>query len=382
MIDTITIELDSFWTFTSGDFPNKTEWSVKHQLKPNAPVFMSNVAIGWPDGAEEKWEYLPEVKYMKYPNPRGKGEDSICHKYWVTFSAPKLLYGNNIEEVTEDQFDIIVDKLYEQLQFLNLPSNITKANIRKAKVRRVDYSKNMMIAETIPVKRICNLLMRSEHTYNSKYTQVQYRNGDLYRENIKHRSVVLYDKLAEFSNTTKQPANIREQFFMSAEKAGLFQVIKLEVQIQNTQQLKNELGADYEDVSFASIFKEGKARRILMKYWDRIVKNIEPSPEPFSEDSLLTTFAKMVINEPNKKPQKVFATFGFSYLAHKCGMDSIKKILYKYRSRQSWSRSKKELYREPSHIEDVYSFLNSMEECLKSMEPIRFEEEDENVKNW
>ena len=89
----------------------------------------------------------------------------------------------------------------------------------------------------------------------------------------------------------------------------------------------------------------------------------------------------MVRDEASVGPQKIFATLGFSYLTYKCGMNNVKGILYKYRSPQNWYRSKKELYREPNHV-DIYSFLNSMEQCLESMKPIRFEEEDENVRNW
>ncbi len=380
MIDTITIELNAYRSYTDSDFNLKAKWGTNYQQEKNKTCYMYNVALEWSKEAKEKWEYLPEVTYVNFPNPSAKKEDNgRIYGYQITFSAPKLLYGNNIEEVTEDQFEEIVDVLYEQLQFLALPTEISKQDIKQAKLRRLDYGKNAMIAELMPGEQFCSMLMRSEHTYRSKYAQAQYRHGDLYRENIKTRSVVVYDKLAEFRNTLKKKPkelNVREQFFLAAEKAHLFQVFRLEVQIQNLNQIAIELerfGVKRADITFERVFSQELAHNVLMRYWKGVIKNLDPNPELFSEENIFATFNEMTINKGNKTPMNLLATFGLRYLAHKCGLGNVKDIFYREYDSQAWGRVEK-LYEEPKLNQGLYTFIDSIEKIIDNMEPLQFGE--------
>ena len=380
MIDTITLELDARKRLESKDFANKSKWGINYQQDTNnEPKYSANVVLDWPEEAKAKWSYLPEVKYMNYPNTyRKDGGDERCSKYWITFSAPKLLYGNNIEEVTEAQYDDIVRTLCEQLSFLGLPTKYHKLDIEMAKIRRVDFSKNTMIAELVPIDQFCTMLMRAKHEHRSKFSQVQYRHGELYRENTRYRSVVIYDKLAEFRNTLnkKEPANARGQFFLSAEKAHLFQVFKLEVQIENSNQIAIELkrfGLERKDITFRSVFSEQLAHDILMRYWTKIVEKLDPNPELFSEDNLWASFNTAIINRGNKTPQNFFASFGLSYLAHKFGLNNLKDIVYREYGDQAWSRLEK-LYEQPKLDQGLYTFISSMERIIDTMEPLQFGE--------
>ncbi len=379
MIDTITIELNAFRSYTDSDFNLKSKWGTNYQKEKNKACYMRSVTLEWPKEAEEKWPYLPEVTYVNFPNPRAKTEESgRIYGYQITFSAPKLLYGNNIEEVTENQFEEVVDVLYEQLQFLALPTEITKEDIRRAKVRRLDYSKNAMIAELVPGEQFCSMLMRSEHTYKSKYAQTQYRHGELYRENIKKRSIVVYDKLEEFRNSLpkNKVLNVREQFFLAAEKAHLFQVFRLEVQMQDLNQIALELerfGVKRAEITFSRVFSKELAHSILMRYWKSAIENLDPNPELFSEDNLLATFNEMAVNKGNKGPQALLATFGLRYLAHKCGLGNVKDIFYREYDGQAWLRAK-ELYEEPKLNQGLYTFIGSIEKIIDNMEPLQFGE--------
>lgn len=379
MIDTITIELNAFRSYNDNDFNLKSKWGTNYQQEKNKAFRMSTITLNWPKEAEEKWPYLPEVKYVDFPNPRAKEEENgRIFGYQITFSAPKLLYGNNIEEVTEDQFEDVVDVLYEQLQFLDLPTEISKEDIRQAKLRRLDYSKNAMIAELVPGEQFCSMLMRSEHVYRSKYSQTQYRHGDSYRENIKKRSVVIYDKLAEFRNSLPKDKvlNVREQFFLAAEKAHLFQVFRLEVQMQDLNQIAIELerfGIERAGITFSRVFSKELAHSILMRYWKSLIENLDPNPELFSEDNLFATFNEMAVNKGNKGPQALLATFGLRYLAHKCGLGNVKDIFYREYDSQAWGRIEK-LYEEPKLNQGLYTFIDSIEKIIDNMEPLQFGE--------
>ena len=379
MIDTITIELNAP-ELSSKDFDLKSQWGINYQQETNSePIYTSNVILEWPEEAREKWSYLPEVKFFNFPDPQPHSLTGRLLKYWVTFSVPKLLYGNNVEEVTEDQYDEVVSLLCQQLRYLPLQIDIYKMNIEMAKVRRIDFSKNAMIKELVPADQFCSMLMRSEHTYRSKYAQVQYLHGDLYRENIQHRSVVVYDKLAELNNSIKKEKrepNAREQFFLAAEKAHLFQVFRLEIQLQNSNQVAQELshfGIERDNITFGNVFTEELAHSVLMKYWKNLIKNLDPNPELFSEDNIFATFNEMAVNRGSKTPMNLLATFGLRYIAHKCGLGNIKDIIYREYGSQAWLRLK-DLYEEPDLNQGLYTFIASMEKIIDNMEPLQFGE--------
>lgn len=377
MIDTITIELNAP-ELSSKDFELKSQWGVTYQQETNnEPIYTSNVILEWPEEAKAKWSYLPEVKFFNFPDPQPRSATGRLLRYWVTFSVPKLLYGNNIEEVTEDQYDDVVKLLCQQLHYLPLQIDIYKKTIERAKVKRIDFGKNTLISELVPADQFCSMLMRSEHRYRSKYAQVQYLHGDLYRENIKHRSVVIYDKLAEFRNTLKKEGrepNTREKFFLTAEKAHLFQVFRLEVQLQNSTQVATELehfGLERDNINFGNVFTEELAHSVLIKYWKQLIANLDPNPELFSDDNILTTFNEMAINKGIKTPMNFFATFGLRYAAHKCGLGNIKDIVYREYGSQAWLRLK-DLYEEPDLNKGLYTFIASMEKIIDNMEPLQF----------
>lgn len=379
MIDTITIELNAP-ELSSKDFELKSQWGIDYQQGTNSePIYTSNVILDWPAEAREKWSYLPEVKFFNFPDPQPHSLTGRLLKYWVTFSVPKLLYGNNIEEVTEDQYDEVVSLLCQQLRYLPLQIDIYRLNIQMAKIKRIDFCKNALISELVPADQFCRMLMRSEHDHRSKYTQIEYRHGDSYRENIKHRSVVVYDKLAELSNSIKKEGReptTREQFFLAAEKAHLFQIFRLEVQLQNSNQVAQELshfGLERDYINFGNVFTEELAHSVLMKYWKKLIDNLDPNPEPFSEDNILATFNEMVINRGNKTPMNLFATFGLRHLAYKCGLDNIKDIFSKEYGSQAWLRLKN-LYEEPTLNQGLYTFISSMEKIIDNMEPLQFGE--------
>lgn len=382
MIDTISIDIKAGnKELTPSDFrhpisdfnshSNKTDGNyVKHQR---------SIQLFWEGGSEDH-NYLPSVTYMSFPDPRGGGQkygnNNRYHIYRITFSVPKLVFGNNISEVTENMFESVVDQLFRQLELLELPTPITRNDIRQAKVSRVDYGKNVVLPQGTSMYAIHNVLSKVEHRANSKFAQVQYREGELIRSHIKKRAVIAYDKNAEYkANLSSYKPPMFSEYAEGNPPLNKKSpnVLRFEVQIQKTDQLKRELKSLHlaQDLSFENIFSLDISRNVLLKYWGLNTKNIDKLNDNFKKENLHQLFTELL--NCCSGPQKTFAILGFITLAKACGLDAIKQTFRTKYDSKSWSYIRDKLFVE-TNTESPTFFVDKVYETIQEMKPLRLTE--------
>lgn len=377
MIDTISIEIDTKKYLQRDDFENVAIFKKTEQYENNSiPKCQTDILVKWPEDIEATGAYLPQVRYIDYPNPIKGGGHGRCYRYKITLSAPKFFYGDNISELSEAQFDEFIRLLHSTLIFLALPTDITENDIREALVRRIDFGKNIILPKTASTRLISESLMKAEHRHKSKYSQVQYRNGDLYRENIKERAFIVYDKIAEYCNTKAKLVSDIDKKISELNKNKEVQLIRLEVQIQSTQQLKRELKmlgyGNSNPIKLEDVFSDELAQHTLLKYWERATKNIVPKMNTFSPEYLSELFVGMA-QDKSGGPQKVFAKTGFAILSAKCGIGKVKELYCDYFDSGSWSRDKGKLLVEHNNC-STYEEIQKITQALEEMKPINIEE--------
>ena len=95
--------------------------------------------------------YLPRLTLQKMP----------IKKDWkifldIEFSAPKVLFGNNFEELTDSDFNVLCKELCRKLELVGIVTSMDA--IKKATLRKVHYSKNIIFEDgTIPSMAITEL---------------------------------------------------------------------------------------------------------------------------------------------------------------------------------------------------------------------------------
>lgn len=371
MIDTISIEIATKKMLQKDDFCNVKEIKTKSQNSDsNQPRFQTEILVDWPDDIKATGAYLPDVRYLNYPNPNPNsgGRYSV---YRVTASLPKLLYGNNIFELSGDQFEKLVNLLYSKIVFLDLPTDVSTDDIKKAVVRRVDYGKNIVLPNPASIQQLQDALAKSEHRINSRYAQVQYRSGELYREHIKARCIIVYDKLSEFiSGQAYHHQDNLQKILLEAKRKNTLQVVRFEVQIQSTKQLKAELksiGYDSKAITFEDVFDVDIARRILLKHWNNISCTIKDDDKHAGQ--LFNVFTEAASSgSTHCGPQKAYAKVGFSALKDTIGINAVKKSFYHYYGGNNWAYYRNSLdVRVPRNRR---SAIKEVTKAIKSMKPI------------
>ena len=383
MLDTISIDIDAGSKMLSKkDFrhPTNVTTNINNKTDGNYAKCRQNIQPFWEGGLEDH-NYLPEVTYMNFPDPRGGGQkygnNRRCHIYRITFSVPKLVYGNNISEVSEDMFEGIVDQLHRQLELLDLPTPITKNNIRQAKVSRVDYGKNIVMPQGTSMYAIRNILSRVEHRASSKFSQVQYREGELIRSHIKQRAVIAYDKSAEYEASLShyKPPMFSEHVEGNPHLGAKSpKILRFEVQIQNADQLKRELKSLHllQNLSFENIFSLDISRQVLLKYWELNTKNIDKLTD-FEVAMFHQTYTNLLSRTYHGGPQKVFARLGFIMLAKTCGLDAVKQSFRAVFDAKAWRTNRDSLLVE-TDTDSPTLFVDKVRETIQEMEPLKLAE--------
>lgn len=335
----------------------------------NSPAgFQDDIKINW--SKDLRQYYLPEVHFVDYPSPIG----GRCYEYQIRkLSLPKLMYGNNITEIPTGDFEKVIDQLYRELIFLELPVEITKEQLRNAKVRRVDYAKNFVFSDGTSMELLGEMLRRAPLRKRSRKGKTQYHEGELFRDSIKFRAFTIYDKLAEFkaSHAKARPAYKNTNLGFDLSKVNNDKkLIRLEVQIQRTRQLKIELerlGFSKDNVSFADIFSMDIASAALSHYWNQVKQAIHRSESVESVDGVSVLYRFTQITKSGKGGAcKALGRLGFNIFTDTCGLARVKASLAERLPSSSWSRAKASLSVEIEN-QNRFSSLDAITSELKTM---------------
>lgn len=194
----------------------------------------------------------------------------LIYKYgypqmYISFSAPKLLFGNNLEELTEKDFDLVVNKLIAVLAELQI--SVDKETIENAFVRRVDFSKNFILEDGLTCCEVINLLKTASYNRLKIITDIEENNQVKFHS--KSLSILFYNKLIEMEN------NISEEDLndILSERMTTDNIFRAEIQIKQ-KGIKNILMKKILITDYTPTFKQIFKRYVFEWVFDYILTNL------------------------------------------------------------------------------------------------------------
>lgn len=292
------------------------------------------------------YPYLPRLTIMKVVR---RGGFPIFLK--VEFSIPKLLYGNNFDEVDESDFGEICWKLKEVLLSMGVLISDIKT-ISYAEVSTLHPSKNIILTDySIPltvIKEISKVNVNKLLDMN----QTDYRNGGY---SIKYHSndyeIIFYDKLADLkqakisdNRAIEEDNLVQLNLFEKVEMKKPFEVLRMEVRLGSKRKIREtlkKLGYDDKDITFVKLFNNKLAQDILMDTVNRIESGY---PVLLKEDSKSNEdfLIQLMINNPKMKFKNGLAMVGVRNLLSEIGTRNFRNVTEKY-DKSNWYRLNKEM---------------------------------------
>lgn len=301
----------------------------------------------------------------------------------IEFSAPKLLFGNNLNEVETKDFELLLDKLQQRLQKMGV--KIFSVLLEQASVISFHPSKNILLSNGYTSIFAIRELSKIDISKKFDLTKIRYRNGgeELQIYTNSH-SLVFYDKINDLNKPAKRAMDkdqMLQQFSLFEQikkQEKPLEVLRIEARLSKKRTLNEvlvKLGYS-KNLNFKDIFNKDLCQKILLSYWER-----------FFSDNL---FLFDVQNNPQKIFQNILAKHGQNIGVKKAilltgfnmlckddeGMRGFRNIAEVYKPKTNWTKFKKWRDRFQNQIATapLHGFIENIEQQLKGFQPYKLPE--------
>ena len=135
--------------------------------------------------------YRPKIEYVisPYTNPI----------LYIEFSIPKLLFGNNLYEISAGEEKRVITKLVNILKDLGI--EVTRNTLKNAIVRKVHYSKNFILDKKLKCNDVFNLFKETRYPHLRRFKD--YKENKSIQARCKSFGISIYDKIADMEDSGK-----------------------------------------------------------------------------------------------------------------------------------------------------------------------------------
>lgn len=290
--------------------------------------------------------YRPRIRDIK------RGRESLLQ---IEFSIPKLIYGNNIDEVCENDFENVIETL--RIRLLDFGVAISNQDLKLAGVSALHLSKNIILSDGYTASGIIKELNKINLSKRMDLNKDSFRNeGQSLQYYTNSHSLVIYDKIQDLKKPKnraidKDKTHIQLSLFNYLNERKV-EILRFEVRLSK----KVKMNAIIQKVGygknpkFQDVFKKEICQKIVKLYWEEIIidKNLFLFSLMSNPSQLLKKVTK---NYPSIKPREAIYLVGLQQLSKdEAGIRNLRLLLQKQGSERTWYR-----------ITDDMKKLNSMQ---------------------
>lgn len=331
-----------------------------------------------------KWvKNMPDKKGFSsyYPRltayNRGSEKSRVNTMVNIEFSVPKLLYKNNLDEVEEKDFSIVIKTLHARL--FEMGEVISEAELARASIRAFHPSKNIVLRDGYRAYGVMKEISKINLTKKLELTKVNFKNdGNAIQMYAINHSIVFYDKIADLNQTKKKAVDkdqTTEQLSLFAEiksKTPKLEVLRLEIRICKKQKIDSLMRVLNlkENPTFVDIFRKDVCQKVVRYFWETIIKGentflfeFDTSPSHLLKD--------IITREPKIKLSKAINLVGLSLLCKDCGIRNLRSITEKHISQRNWYQISNniKLLNRITERKSLHNWVKQIEDSIKEFKP-------------
>lgn len=320
--------------------------------------------------------YKPRLTVTKRINREGNFEMPLK----IEFSIPKLLYGNNFDELTDADFPAVIQKLKTVLNEMGVRA--FERFLINAPVSSVHFSKNIALTDYTTPYTYLSQLTKLNINKRLDTNRTDFRNeGHSFKYRANSFEIVFYDKIRDLEKAKISEKRAEEKD--NALQLGLFDVLKqqkplevLRVEIrlnrrQKISQILKKIGKEIEP-TFADIFCQDTAKRVLLHYINEI-EEAYPPLLTYQYDSPKKFFERLLIANPKIKPTQALELMGFRMLLEEIGVREYRQMTKRYGSYYWYSLNQKMKKLNYTDEISVFSLLKKQITDFKPMKLLDFQ---------
>lgn len=298
----------------------------------------------------------------------------------IEFSAPKLIFGNNFDELTDANFTEIIGKLKTVLKEMGV--FVFESKLEKAPVSSIHFSKNIPLTDFTTPYTYLEQLAKVNINQRLDTNQTDYRNeGHSFKYRANSFEIAFYDKLKDLrqAKTSEKRAEesdnqIQLNLFDLLSQNKPFEVLRMEVRLNKRQKIKQilkKIGINTE-VIFTNLFSQEMSKLVLSHYLEEIEKNYPPLLA-YQYETPKSLFTSLLTANPKITLSTALKMMGLRVLLNEVGVREFRQVTKRYGNYNWYSLNKEMKKLEKTGNSSVFTTLKKEINLFKPLKLVDFE---------
>jgi len=352
--------------------------SKPENFRPNAEWFSKYVqpfskCVNNPTAQDRSLKrYRPCLTLIKRMTRNGQLEQPLS----IQFSAPKLLYDNNLQELTDTDFENVLQRLADVLKEIGI--HIFRHHLASAQVTAIHYSKNIELTDGYTSNLAIKELGKVNVPKRLDITKHRFQNdGQSLQYYASSNSIVFYDKIQDIKKTKNKATDkdqnyIQRSLFEPAQEQKL-EILRIETRLANRRKLNSlfqALGFN-KDPTFREIFNKTIAQTVIKHYWNELIAN--HNLFIFDTNTKPKQILKgILINQPDIKPKQAIYLTGLKLLAQDgTGIRELRQMLERKSHYRTWLRIGSDLKKLNNSPTQYHDWVKQIITQIEQFEPYK-----------
>lgn len=323
--------------------------------------------------------YFPNLTLYRRPpkHPRG----NTRYQLYVEFSGPKMLFGNNFDELTEKDFEtlvrVIIEKLYEMIGHMFFPDQI-----RNALVSAWHPSKNIVFLDYTASQTILNTLAKLDVSRVYDFQKDRYRDGTVLHIHANSIDISFYDKMADLRKAKKSERRAVEkdnqaqlEFLEPLDDFKPLEVFRYEIRLGKRDMIKRTY-PDMKGWSFEEMFKQEHCQGLLQKHWHKITSSVDLLA--LDVDKPFELMQNYLADNPDKSLSKAMRGILGLLVINQESTTVLRNIIEAHYGKDAWYSLKKDI-KSPEKYR--YKAFQRIDEQLEKFTPTNVSQFKETIEN-
>lgn len=216
-------------------------------------------------------KYQPRLTYTQRPG----GSYRASYELQIELSLPKIVYGNNFDELQDKDLGVVISKLQKAMREMGVW--LFTRMLEDAEVRAVHYSKNFVFTDYTSCSSVLQMLRTADISKTYDVQNTNFRNGGyVLHVHTNSLDIAIYDKLADLQQSKKSEKRSQEKdnhvqmdMIELLKKKQPIAVMRYEVRLNGKKKIKTSLEAIgfNSPLTFSNLFSVNLAKQLLENHW-------------------------------------------------------------------------------------------------------------------
>ena len=315
-------------------------------------------AVNNPTKEYSKYSYYPRMTLYKRFSRLG-----LQIELRIEFSAPKILYNNNLDELEEGDFLKVVDLLQKKIEARGV--KISLNNIENASVSAFHPSKNIQLFGYYTATSVIKELSKIDLTKRLDLAKTTFKNeGYSLQYYSNSHSLVFYDKIADMNKAKgramdKDKTVLQLDLFKSIQEMRRFdcvEILKMEVLLSKKKKMNKaleELGY-VKNPTFRRVFRKKMCQKILLDYWKIMIEEKNSFIFRLDEKDIRKDL-EMIFSNSKKKAKDALFFLGVMQFIKQRSVRELRNMIEDRYGKNGWARF-------PLHLKELDRILRKPQE--------------------